>query len=634
MALSSLSLSEPVRFAVFEVDPRTGELRKNGVRVKLEGQPLQILTLLLERPGELVTREELQDKLWPAGTYVDFEHSINAAIKRLREALDDSAQTPRFIETLPRRGYRFIYPLNGAAHSAAPVPVPAPVSWRRPWIAGSAILGLLLISLAAAVFTNALRMRERLFGPPVAVTSVAVLPLENLTGDSAQDYFVDGLHDELITQLAQISSLKVISRYSVVRVNQAKGKSLSDMARELGVETVMEGTVQRFGDHIHLSVQLIRAQDDRHLWARSYDRALRDVPRLPGDVARAMAGDLRIPLAPQEQARIGGERPSDPEVYSLYLKARYFRQKATKPEVEKAEDYYRQAIDLDPTYAPAWAGLGGSYQWLSRYGDRENVRAKARAAFLKALQLDEALVVAHLGLGGVYLDDWDWQNAEKEFIRAEELDPAWRGPSLYFTRLGLFDDAVLVQRSGTERDPLDFGKSLILGWTYFMAGRYDEAISQQKKTIELDPNNRGPHYQLAWSYAKQGMFQQALAECDTYSQSEPEVAAGDDCGWVYALAGQRAKALAFMERVRKKPNGGDEQLGQFARVYDALGDREQAMKLLFQRAGAPNWHGYGLKMTPLWSDALRADPRFQELVSRAGFPEPSPILVARARRSP
>jgi TolB-like protein/DNA-binding winged helix-turn-helix (wHTH) protein len=622
-----------IRFGVFEAHLQVGELRKNGTKIKLEGQPFQVLALLLGRPGQLVTREELKQALWPADTFVDFEHSINVAVKRLREALGDSADAPHFIETLPRRGYRFIYPVNGATKLEEPSHAGHTAGGRSRWVARALLSALATVLLALVM--NIGGLRDLLFGKnaKAQVTSLAVLPLENLTGDAEQAYKVEGLHDELITQLAQISSLKVISRFSVVRIRQEKRKSLRDIAQELDVDAVMEGTVQRFGDRIHLSVQVIRVRDDRHLWARSYDRELRNLPSLPSDIARAMAGDLAIPLTVQEQARLASQRTVNPEVYNLCLRGSFYEQKRSKEALNKALENYLQAADLDPTYAPAWNGMGASYRGLSFYGDTEESLAKAKAALLKALELDDTLRTAHTSLARMYMDDWDWKNAEKEFVRAEELDPNWPGPSLYFARLGLFDEAIRAQRYEVERDPLSLEKNISLGWTFFMARRYDQSIAQQKFILELAPNNRLPHYELAWNFARKGMFKEAVAECDAYSQKDPEVGSGDDCGWVYALAGRRTEALAFMERVRKKPKGGPDESGQFARVYDALGDREMALKLLYEKL---NKHlpFRGLKLGPIYSDALRADPRFQELVRRAGFPEPSPILLARVHRNP
>lgn len=359
MAGLTTSGSRPVRFGLFQVNLHTGELWKNGSKIKLEGQPFQILTLLLERPGELVTRDELEQKLWPPGTFVDFEHSINAAVKRLREVLGDSADSPHFIETLPRRGYRFIYPVDREPIVAAIHP---PARWRPArWVVVSmgiaAVLGILLAA-------NVGGLRSRLSPASVAprIESLAVLPLENLTGNPEQKYLVEGIHDELVTQLAQISSLKVISRYSVIQIRQQKGKSLREIARELGVEAVMEGTVQRAGDRIHLSVQLIRAQDDRHLWANSYECDLRDILSLQREVAREVASEIKVQLTPREQAHLAGVHPLNPEAYELYLKGRFLLSEwGTEGNIRKAISYFEEAIQKEPTYAAAHAAKSFAY---------------------------------------------------------------------------------------------------------------------------------------------------------------------------------------------------------------------------------------------------------------------------------
>jgi len=501
LAEPTTSASGPIHFGVFQVNLHTGELRKNGSKIRLEGQPFQILALLLERPGELVTREELEQKLWAPGTFVDFEHSINAAVKRLREVLGDSADSPHFIETLPRRGYRFIYPVNGAAAAAATRP---PVTWWRE----RRVVGLLAlaVSLVAGLAANVGGLRDRLLGQPLAgaITSIAVLPLENLTGDPDQEYFVDGIHDELVTQMAQIGSLKVISRTSVLRYKHEK-RPLPQIARELGVDGIMEGAVWRVGDRIRVSAQLIAVPTDRHLWAQSYVRDPRDVPSLPSEVARAVAMDLKIKLTPQEQARLGSAGPVDSAVFKAYLKGGYYERKLTREGLDQAMGFYRQAIDLDPTYAPSYRGLANCYWWvgLSLHRPPREAFPKARAAALKALELDDTLASAHLTLGHIkFVSDWDWEGAEREFQRAHELDPSWPGDDLSLILTGRFDEGVAVARRTLERDPLSLAANIFLGWSYYFAGRHDESIAQLKKTIELDPTSPHPHYELAWNYVK------------------------------------------------------------------------------------------------------------------------------------
>ncbi|MCH8947330.1 MAG: winged helix-turn-helix domain-containing protein [Acidobacteria bacterium] len=357
MVQTPTSASQVVRFGVFEVDLQAAELRKNGVKVKLQEQPFQILNLLLERPGKVVTREEIQKKLWPADTFVDFEHSLNAAVKRLREALGDSADNPRFVETLPRRGYRFIYPVEGRPSTALGIKGQAGLDGRRigrrAWLAA---LGLLALA-AVVVGLNVGGLRDKLLGRPApgAITSIAVLPLANLSGDPEQDYFVDGMTETLITELSKIGALTVISRQSVM---QFKGtdKPLPEIARELNVDAVVVGSALHIGERVRITVQLIEAASDRNLWAENYDRELRDILALHSEVARAIAREIKITLTPQEQVQLGRAQPVDPETYQLYLKGNFQLTRLSQTGFRKAVEHYQQAIEKDPAYAPAYAG--------------------------------------------------------------------------------------------------------------------------------------------------------------------------------------------------------------------------------------------------------------------------------------
>jgi TolB-like protein/DNA-binding winged helix-turn-helix (wHTH) protein/Tfp pilus assembly protein PilF len=624
MSQAISSASPLIRFSVFELDLRAGELRKNGAKVRLEGQPLQVLALLLEQPGQMVTREELQRKLWPADTFVDFEHSINTAVKRLREALDDSATAPRFIETLPRRGYRFIYPVNGAAAALAGAAEPG----RRwlPAVIAAAAVGALALLLAL----NFGGVRDRLLGSAVGppVRSLAVLPLENLTGDPGQEYLVDGIHDELITELAQIGALKVISRTSVLRYKEQK-KSLREIAGELHVDGVLEGAVRREGDRWHLTAQLISARDDHHLWAQSYDRGLRDMPTLPSEVARAVANRLHISLTPQEQVRLAKAQPVDPAVYQAYFKGKYYASKWTNGSLLKAVGYFREALDIDPTYAPAWAGMGGAYQSLGSFAHREgqglsrdDARRRAQAGLLRAVELDPTLRAPHQALGRMKFAEWDWEGGAREFERARELDPSHPGFPVYLLNTGRFDEAVDAQRRAAELDPLNYASQLVVGWTAFMAGHYDEAIVALKRTIDLDPSIHHAHYELAWSYVKKGMYQEAIAECETslalLRQKQPEAVTIPSCGWVYATAGRRREALDIARKLEKKP--GDEGFIPVAHTYDALGDRERALAFLNKAYGERAVLLPRQWSSRMLSDAMKSDPRFQELIRRTGNP--------------
>jgi TolB-like protein/DNA-binding winged helix-turn-helix (wHTH) protein/tetratricopeptide (TPR) repeat protein len=614
------STSAPVRFGVFELDVRAGDLRKGGRKVKLEGQPLQILTLLLERPGELVTREELKRALWSADTFVDFELSINAAVKRLRQALDDSADTPRYVETLPRRGYRFIYPITEtrAAGVGAQSSLPKPKPRRVAIIATLAVLLAAMLAMLVAA-------RRRPLGPRPAesIRSIAVLPLENLTGDPQEEAFVDGLHDELITQLAQIGSISVTSRTSVMRYRK-QNTPLPEIADDLGVDGIIEGAVRRNGDHFYLTVQLIAGRSDRHIWAQSYDRALPAMAGLPSEVVRNVAGTLRVNLTPQEQAHLQRQGDVDPEVFRNYIKGKYYAGNWRPDDIRTALAFYQRALDIDPTFAPAWVEIGRCYsEHLPREGlSAEESYARAKAAARKAVELDETLWSAHHVLGAIAMLELDWGTAEKEMHRARELNPAWPGPSRYLLVTGHPDEAVAAAEVDARNDPLSYSANVTLGWTYFMAGRHDQAIVSLLKTVQLNPANHLAHYELGWNYAKKGMFKEAVAECETaISLMKEKEAAPAGCGWVFALAGQRERALQ-MARSLEGRRGMNAIGAGVAHIYDALGDRERAIRILQQRSKQERRAlPLTLLVSPMFSPEIRKDHRFQELIRHMGYPQ-------------
>ncbi|HWO28607.1 MAG TPA: winged helix-turn-helix domain-containing protein, partial [Candidatus Acidoferrum sp.] len=399
-----------LRFGVFELDLRAGELRKHGLRVRLQEQPFQVLAALLEHPGEVVTREELQKKLWPVDTFVDFDHGLNKTINKIREALGDSAESPRFVETVSRRGYRFLAEVRAA--DAAPVRGPAPATQphpstgtrERPDPAGKPAMPksvppslALKISVFAVLLVVASLAAWKLYSwkrPSTIIRSLAVLPLESLSSDASQDYFADGMTDELISDLGQISALRVISRTSVMAYKRAR-KPLPEIARELGVDAVVEGTVLRSGDQVRITAQLIEAATDKHLWSRSYEGQLRDTLALQSQVARAIADQIRINLNSQEQAALKSVRVVNPEAYESYLKGRYFWNKRTADGLKVALAYFNQAIEQDPKYAQSYSGLADTYALLGdwQYGVMTPKEAlpKAKVAAIKALELDSTL---------------------------------------------------------------------------------------------------------------------------------------------------------------------------------------------------------------------------------------------------
>ena len=434
-----------IRFGVFELDVRSGELRKQGRKIRLEGQPVHILICLLENPGELVTREELHRRLWPADTYVNFEHGLNAAVKRLRRALNDSADNPRFVETLPRRGYRFLAPVESVrAEEDTPVvpevlekPEPAleepsraeahrrvaPMQWLLAWKK----FGLALLVVFGILIAWMLRPKNT--RSPV-IRSLAVLPLENLSHDPSQDYFADGMTDELITELGQISELRVISRTSVMTYKGAR-KSLPQIARELNVETVVEGTVLRSGDQVRITAQLVQAPADKQLWAQSYEGDVRQTLALQNiGRPRHLTEQIHIELTSHERDVLKNVKAVNPDAYEAYLKGRYFWNKRTADGMKKAIDYFNQAIEKDPNYAQAYAGLTDSYALAGdwKYGVLAPKEAypKAKAAAVKAIELDSTLGEAHISLA-YCLDgfDWDFAAAGREFKRGIEFSPGY-----------------------------------------------------------------------------------------------------------------------------------------------------------------------------------------------------------------
>jgi TolB-like protein/DNA-binding winged helix-turn-helix (wHTH) protein len=408
---STLSL---IRFGVFELDLQTGELRKAGVLLHLPPQPFKVLALLASRQGELVAREEIQQQIWGNETFVDFEHALNFAIKKIRDTLGDDAEHPRYIETLPRHGYRFIAPVEAVALPSPAATSVAAIYDRRPETASAArrysvrprALALaaagLVALLAMLIALNVAGLRDRLLTalgarPTMAVPkiqSIAVLPLANLSHEPEQEYFADGMTDELITTLGKISALRVISRTSVMRYKGTK-KPLPEIARELNVDAIVEGTVQRSGDRVRITANLLHAPSDRHLWAQTYERSLGDALTLEGEVARAIANEVKIKLTPEEHAR-----PVNPEAHRLCLLGRFHWNKRTEEGLKTAIDYFQRAIEIDPAYAPAYAGIADSYLGLTDWGFLPPKEAvpRVKAAAQKALEIDGSLAEAHTSL--------------------------------------------------------------------------------------------------------------------------------------------------------------------------------------------------------------------------------------------
>ena len=607
-------------FGVFEVDLRAGELRKNGLRIRLQEQPFQVLAMLLERPRELVMRDELRKRLWPADTFVDFDHGLNKAINKIREALGDSAENPRFVETVARRGYRFMAEVTVLDELAAKPAVgkrrpPWPLAWK---ISGFA-LALVLVSLTAWIFRSRIR-------PPSGIQSLAVLPLENLSGDASQDYFADGMTDELIADLGQISALRVISRTSVMGYKHTR-KPLPQIARELNVDAVLEGTVMRSGQQVRITAQLIQASADKHLWAQSYEGDLRDTLALQNKVARAVAEQIRINLNPQEQAALKNVKVVNPDAYEAYLKGRYFWNKRTADGLKKAIDYFNQAIEKDPNYAQAYTGLADSYALLGdwEYGVLPPKEAfpRAKAAATKALDLDSTLGEAHTSLAfSLDVFDWDWESAEREFRRAIELNPGYATAHHWYAWhlivLGRSSEAIAEMRKAENLDPLSLIISADMADALLITRRYDESIQQSRKTIDMDPNFAIAHYQLGQAFVQRHMYNEAIAELQKaieFSGGNPTCTS--NLAYAYAVSGRRKEAVKILNELKKRSNHGFSNASEIALIYTGLDEKDQAMTWL-ERAYEERFNPSILQRPAF--DPLRSDRRFQDLLRRIGLP--------------
>jgi len=626
---SAAPSAHTVRFGLFEVDVQAGELRKRGVKIPLQGIPVQILSILLESPGRTVTREELRTRLWPADTFVDFDHSLHNAIARLREALGESANNPHFIETLPRRGYRFIGTIDSASTPQAIEPRLAPRRASRLVF----LLGIIAIValLAALVGLNVPNVRSRLFGEALSahIDSIAVLPLKNLSDDREQDYFADGMTEALITDLGKISALRVISRTSVMRYKDTK-KPLPEIARELQVGALVEGTLAWSGDRLRITANLVQASPERHLWAETYERDLRDVITLQNDVARTIAQQIEVKLTPEEHARLSASPTVDPEAYKLYIKGRYFWVKRNLESFERAMDYFQQAINRDPGYAAPYSGLADCYALFGSSFDvgglaPNEVQPKAKAAALKALELDSSLSDAHNSVAYVKLTyDWDWQGAESEFRRSLELNPGYAHGHHWYAHLllssGRRDEALTESNRALEIDPVSPIINLHLGWHFLYTKQYDRALEQLAKTLELDPNYALAHWYSGLAYEQKKVYADALREMGKAKDLLPgNLAVQSDIGHVYAVSGDQANAKRVI--VELKTESGHRYVNQYelALTYAGLGQNEHAFESLESAYREHSDQLIYLKVDPRL-DSIRSDPRFTSLVRRVGIP--------------
>jgi TolB-like protein/DNA-binding winged helix-turn-helix (wHTH) protein/Tfp pilus assembly protein PilF len=636
-----------LRFGAFEADLRAGELKKRGVRIRLQEQPFQVLAMLLERPGELVTRDELREKIW-GQTVVDFDHGLNKAINKIREALGDSAENPRFVETVARRGYRFLADVTPIAMAADGTPAPETEGFvppadsdrveladvgvrpkrsyrRRAWTGA----GLGLVLVVAASLSWILYSQSQ---SSPKIRSLAVLPLESLSADASQDYFTDGMTDELITDLGQISALRVISRTSAMAYKRVH-RPLAEIARELNVQAVVEGTVLRSGERVRITAQLIQVPDEKHLWAQSYEGDLQDTLALQNSVARAIAQQIQVTLNPQEDTALKKTSPVNAEAYDAYLRGRYFWNKRTRDGLVRATDYFNHAIATDPDYAKAYSGLADSYalsgDWEYGILSPQDAFPKAKAAATKALALDDSLSEAHTSLAFIQdLYDWDWASAEKEYGRALALNPGYATAHHWYAWhlivMGRNAEGIAELKKAESLDPLSLIISADLSDSLCIAHRYDDSVEQSQKTIEMDPHFAVAHYELGQALEQKLRHDEAIAEF----RRAIELSGGNttfesNLANAFAVSGRKEEALKIVKDLERRQSQNSSTDASIALIYVGLGDNDQSMIWLnkaYQARFNPS-----ILMRPVF-DPLRTDPRFQDLLHRIGLPSHDAVI--------
>ena len=625
------------RFGPYELDVRSGEVRKFGIRLNLGEQPLRILILLTEHPGELMTREELRLSLWSHDTFVDFDRSLNSAVQRLRETLSDTADKARWIETVPRRGYRFVGAVewsspNGSAPAKVatiatilstdepverplaelPAPsVPASRFFGRLWLAA------VVVPLLAAALATAWAVRRHAAAASEPIHSLAVLPLDNLSGDSAQDYFTDGMTDELTTMLAKNSTLRITSRTSVMQYKGAH-RPLPEIARALGVDGILEGSVSRSGDKVHMTVQLIHAPTDSHVWAESYDRDARDLLSLPGDVAQAIAKRLN---SAKDPVRPSPARYVSPEAHDAYLRGRYLWFTGNN---EKCIEYFRKAVELQPDYALGWTGISIYYGAGAIEGilDPGQSLPQEKAAALKAVELDDQLAEGHEALAAaIFTNDWNWDGALQEITRAIQLEPkyaeAYHFRAKILSVLNRHEEAIAAQKAANEIDPV--AKPWALGLSYLLARQFDAAIAEARQRLESNPNDPDLHSLLSFAYEGKGMEKESEQEIEKELLLTGDAAGAAAARNEFAKGGSKAIARWQLGQIKKRAPAKYASPVQMAYCYARLGQREETIAMLEEgfRQHAPD-----MLWIQSWPalDFLHGDERYRAIVKGMGLP--------------
>ena len=629
-------ISPPLRFRDFELDPVEFELRRAGHRVRLERKPLELLILLVEKRGTLVPREEIIQRVWGDDVYFDAERGVNNAVRKIRAALHDESGQPQFVETVVGKGYRFIAPVDGG-HQTRVVEANPTGGFRSPIFLVA--FGLLAVIGTTAVLLglNVQSWRDRPFvhAAKPRIQSLAVLPLANLSGDPEQEYFADGLTEALITELGKTSIPRVISRQSVMQYKGTK-KPLQEIVRELNVDAVLEGTVERSGDRMRVTVHLDRASPEGQLWASAYDRSVRDILGLQDEIARTVTGEIQIKLTPQESARLASARPVDPEAHDEYLRGRYILGLATAHlskltdkrqysdlDIQAAIGDFKHAIEIDPAYAMAYAGLADAYITLGNpawggHSPKETL-FDAKKAAAKALELDPSLPEAHFSLAQTLEYEWNWSEADKEFKLALKLNPNSADAHLEYGRflqaIGRNDEALREMNNAMALDPFGIKTRVLVAWVTWASRQYDLALQQFKSLGDDDG--------VLWAYREKKMYPEALAAWERWKLDHPAQTRDPNAlatiAGIYGLQGRKHEAEELIDEVKKTARHQYVSGWFFAGAYVGLGQKDEAITWL-ERAYEEHdqWMVYVAENPVL--DPLHSEPRFQALLRRMNFP--------------
>ena len=653
-----------LRTGLFEVDLGSGEVHKSGRKVPLQEQPFRVLAMLLDSPGEIVKREDLQTRLWPADTYVGFDEGLNTAIRKLRMAFGDSAENPRFIETVPRRGYRFIAPVSESAHDGLPAlalanpqlagitepETPAesgpsreevalsfaskPPSTRR---ARKAVVAAAALVLIVASFAYSRHLRPAQDSAARKRTMLAILPFQNLSNDPGQEYFSDGLTEETITDLGQLSpeQLGVVARTSAMAYKHTD-KTVSQIGRELGVDFILEGSIRREGGKARVSAQLIRVSDQTHLWAENYDRELNGLLEMESELGKTIAQRVQLNLTPERQLALAKIRSVDPEAYDLYLRGRYYWNQRNPAGIKQSIAYFQQAIAKDASFALAYSGLADAYNIsniIGAYTSKESL-PQARAAAEKAIQLDPSLAEAHAALGMEKSHyEFDFPGAQREFLKAIELNPNSAYAHFFYSNcylmpMGRTAEAIAENERALALDPLSMPINNFMGMSYAMAEDYEKSYQQYQRTIAMDPTFPLAHEYFSGLLITMGRYEQAIQEKEQSEllggMSPKEAAAEANASReAFRAGGPKGYWQQILGMILARQERGQESVAASTMValYALVGDKDKAFTWLDKAYDAREGASITLLKCDPYFKNLRGDSRFSAMLRRMGLPE-------------